>query len=259
MTAQDAKPFADKVAVVTGASSGIGKAAALEFAAAGAAVVVAARRSTLGEDVVAQIRSRGGEAWYVHTDVTRPESVEQLVRSALARYGRLDFAFNNAGIPGQILKPAAEHTEESWHDVIATNLTGVWLCMKHEIPAMLRGGGGVIVNNASDVGLTASDLGIAPYVASKHGVIGLTRSAAIDYARQGVRVNAVCPGMTYSEMLEPALRDPGALDEWVNARVPMARIAEAVEIARAVLWLCSPASSFVTGHALAVDGGGLAM
>jgi NAD(P)-dependent dehydrogenase (short-subunit alcohol dehydrogenase family) len=251
--------FSTRVVIVTGGTSGIGRATAEAFAAAGARVVIGARRVTLGQQLVERIVAAGGEASFVRTDVTVRTEVASLVTHALDRHGRLDYAFNNAGIAGEAFKPTAQQSEASWDAVLSTNLKGVWNCMQYEIPAMLRSGGGAIVNNASDVGLAGSEIGIAPYVASKHGVVGLTRSAAIEYARQGIRVNAVCPGFTHSEMSEPAVRQArDEIHEYIDARVPMGRIADAREVAEAVLWLCSDASSFVTGHALPIEGGVLA-
>jgi NAD(P)-dependent dehydrogenase (short-subunit alcohol dehydrogenase family) len=250
--------FEGKVFIITGGSSGIGRAAAVELAAEGASVVVGARREDMGENVVTKIRAQGGDAIFVRADVTDTASVENLVSCAVARYGRLDGAFNNAGIAGPAFVPTGQSSEAEWDRVMETNLKGVWRCMRYEIPEILKTGGGAIVNNSSDVGLVGSDLAIGAYVASKHGVVGLTRSAAIEYARQGLRVNAVCPALTDSEMLEPALAHPQELEKYVDARIPMGRIADASEIARTVLWLLSSDASFLTGQAIAVDGGALA-
>jgi NAD(P)-dependent dehydrogenase (short-subunit alcohol dehydrogenase family) len=247
--------FEGKTAIVTGSTSGIGRAVALALGREGAQVVVSGRRAEKGEAVVADIRAAGGKAIFVRTDVGSMESVANLVAQTLRAYGELHLAFNNAGIPGDVLTPAAEQSEASWDAVLEINLKGVWRCMKHEIPAMLKVGGGVIVNNSSDAGLAGSDLGISAYVASKHGVVGLTRAAAIEYARKGIRINAVCPGITYSEMIEPGLANRSAFDAYVDSHVPMGRIADAEEIASAVLWLLSGESSFVTGQAVAIDGG----
>jgi NAD(P)-dependent dehydrogenase (short-subunit alcohol dehydrogenase family) len=250
------KRFSGKVALVTGATSGIGRETALQFARAGARVVVCGRREPQGRIVVSEIEASGGEALFVPTDVTDAKSVGRMVEATLARFGRLDCAFNNAGISGDSMKPTAEHSQENWDRVITTNLTGVWLSMKFEIAAMLQGGGGAIVNNSSGYGLVGSGIGHAPYSAAKHGVIGLTKSAAIDYATQGIRVNAVCPGWTHSEMVDPALAAmPDVFAALLKNDVPMQRIAAAAEIARAVLWLCSDEASYVTGHPLVVDGG----
>jgi A-factor type gamma-butyrolactone 1'-reductase (1S-forming) len=251
--------FSGKVALVTGATSGIGRETALQFAREGARVVLSGRRDPQGRDVVSEIEAAGGQALFVRTDVTDAESVRRMVDATVARFGRLDCAFNNAGIGGDTMKPTADHSQENWDNVIATNLTGVWLSMKFEISAMLQYGGGSIVNNSSGYGLVGSGVGHAPYAAAKHGVIGLTRSAAIEYATQGIRVNAVCPGWTHSEMVDPALAAmPEAIAAILKDEVPMQRIAAAAEIARAVLWLCSDEASYVTGHPLVVDGGALA-
>ena len=229
--------FKDAVAVVTGATSGIGKAAAIEWAREGAKVVVAGRRKEKGDAVVSEIRDAGGEAVYIPTDVTNEGSIASLMKQTVDRYGRIDCAFNNAGIPGERMKPAADQTMEGWNAVIATNLTGVWLSMKFEIPEMLKAGKGVIINTASFFGKVGSDFGIAPYVASKHGIIGLTKSAGVEYARQGLETR----------------RDQFMAT--IDQRVPMGRLGEAREIARAVLWLASDDASYMTGQTLSVDGG----
>jgi len=248
--------FRDTVALVTGATSGIGKAAALEWAKEGAKVVVAGRRSDKGEAVAREIREAGGEAIYVAADVTQEKSIAAMVAATVERYGRLDYAFNNAGTPGENFKTVAEQTRASWDAVIATNLTGIWLSMKYQIPEMLKAGRGAIINTASNFALVGSDFGIAPYVASKHGVVGLTRSAGLEYARKGLRINAVCPGFTLTELVEPALehaRDQFMAD--IDRRVPMGRIADAREVAQAVLWLASDDASYMTAQTLSVDGG----
>jgi NAD(P)-dependent dehydrogenase (short-subunit alcohol dehydrogenase family) len=247
--------FDGKVVIVTGATSGIGREAAIRFAREGASVVVAARRQTQGNAVVEEIRKASGEAMFVRTDVSDPASVEAMVAAAVARYGRLDCAFNNAGIAGETTKRTADHSKENWDSVLATNLTGVWLSMKYEIPAMLENGGGAIVNTSSVYGLTRSDIGHVPYAVSKHGVIALTKSAAYEYAKRGLRVNAVCPGWTHSEMVDPGLETNEKFRAFVEGQVPMGRVADASEIADAVLWLCSSEASYVTGHAMSVDGG----
>ncbi len=251
--------FTEKVVIVTGATSGIGEAAALLFAGEGARVIIAARREDKGSALVGRIRAAGGEATFVRTDVRSMDSVANMVRTAIEHYGGIDCAFNNAGVIGRTGSLTPDQPEEEWDAVMDVNLKGIWRCMKHEIPEMLKRGRGAIVNNASDVGLVGSGVGISPYVASKHGVVGLTRSASLEYADKGVRVNAICPGFTRSEMSAPVL----ALDEKTVSRIvkqhtPMGRIASADEIALAALWLCSDEASFVTGAALSIDGGSTA-
>ncbi len=250
--------FKGKVAIVTGATSGIGKATARALAKEGASVVIAGRRDTAGEAVTAELRAQGLQATFVRTDVRETESIARLVEATLHHYGRLDIAVNNAGIGGASL-PIAEYPIETWDEVIAVNLKGVWLCMKYEIPQLLRSGGGTIVNVASDVGLVGAPFGIAPYVASKHGVLGLTRAAALEYATRSIRINAVCPGLTATDMMNYAKENhPTVLAGYIDSHIPMKRAASPEEQASAILWLCSPESSFVTGHALSVDGGILA-
>jgi NAD(P)-dependent dehydrogenase (short-subunit alcohol dehydrogenase family) len=241
-----------KVALVTGGASGIGRATALTFAREGARLVIADMNEEGGQQTVHMITEQGGEAIFVKTDVSKAVEVQALVSQAVATYGRLDCAHNNAGISGGLRARTADYPEERWHQVIAVNLTGVWLCMKYELAQMLHQGGGAIVNTASGAGLVGSR-GMSAYVASKHGVVGLTKTAALEYAQQGIRVNCVCPGMIQTPMTESALRDP-ALQAQIRAR-PMGRVGTPEEIAEAVVWLCSDAASFVTGHAMSVDGG----
>ncbi|GIX49212.1 MAG: short chain dehydrogenase [Candidatus Tectimicrobiota bacterium] len=246
-----------KVALVTGAGSGIGRATALAFAREGARVVVADAEAAAGEATVARIREEGGEAAFVRVDVTRAEQVAAMVAQAVQRYGRLDCAHNNAGILGQPFQPLTDCSEEAWERLMAVNLKGVWLCLKYEIPQMVRQGGGAIVNTASTAGLVGS-AAFPLYAASKHGVIGLTRSAALQFAGAGVRINAVCPGTTRTSMLAQIVQADPRFEAATRARHPLGRLAEPEEVAAAVVWLCSDAASFVTGHALAVDGGLLA-
>lgn len=246
--------FSDKVVLVTGGSSGIGRATALAFAEEGAIVVIGDVEVEGSEETVRQIRGIGGQAMHVRADVSNASDVAGLVDICVETFGRLDIAFNNAGISGTSA-PVAELSEESWNRVISVNLTGVWLCMKYEIAQMLKQGGGVIVNNSSILGVVGF-ASAAAYTAAKHGVIGLTQTAAIDYAERGIRVNAVCPGFIETPMLERAgLTTDPVLHQQIASLHPMNRLGTSREVADAVLWLCSDGSSFVTGHSLLVDGG----
>lgn len=251
------RSFARKVALVTGASSGLGEATALRFARLGAKVVLAARRAGRCEALAHRIREAGGDACHVRADVSRAADVEAMVQATLDRFGRLDCAVNNAGVAGPMRTPLAEVEEAQWDAVMGVNLKGVWLCMKHQIPAMLAGGGGAIVNVASIYGFKPSDVGHSTYAASKHGVVGLTRSAAADYGQQALRVNAVAPGFTRSEMVDP--QRPGAAEHYarmVARHSGMRRLGEAHEAANAIVWLCSDEAGYVNGAVLEVDGGG---
>lgn len=245
--------LAAKVALVTGAASGIGRATALAFADAGARVVVSDVSPQGGEETVALVRRAGGDAVFVRCDVANGADVENVVAATLRAYGRLDCAFNNAGIDGA-QAPVGEYPEEAWNRVLAVNLTGVWQCMRHELRVMADKGG-AIVNNASILGVVGF-ANAGAYVAAKHGVLGLTKTAAIEYATRKVRVNAVCPGFIETPMLAHAglLQDP-ALKKMLTDLHPMKRLGASEEVARAVVWLCSDAASFVTGHPLLVDGG----
>jgi NAD(P)-dependent dehydrogenase (short-subunit alcohol dehydrogenase family) len=249
--------FDGKVALVTGGSSGLGAATALKFAAEGASVLVAARREEKGGEVVRQIVAAGGAAHFVQADVSRAADFERMVACALQTFGRLDCAVNNAGISGPRFTPLAEVTEAQWDEVMGVNLKGVWLCMKHEIAAMLRGGGGAIVNVASIYGLKPADMGHGSYAASKHGVVGLTTSAATDYGQMSLRINAVAPGFTHSEMVD--VQRPGAAENYrklIARHSGMRRLGNAHETASAIAWLCSDGASYVNGAVLTVDGGG---
>jgi NAD(P)-dependent dehydrogenase (short-subunit alcohol dehydrogenase family) len=245
--------FKGKVALVTGASSGIGRASALAFARQGAKVVVVARRVQEGEQTVQMITQNGGEAIFVKADVSKATEVESLIRTIAETYGRLDCALNNAGISGS-LAPAADLSEQEWDSVINTNLKGVWLCLKHEIAYMLKQASGSIVNMSSVLGLGGTSLGASAYVASKHAVIGLTKAAALEYARQGLRINAICPGFVETVLIEVATKNP-EVREQIVALHPIGRLGRPEEVAEAVIWLCSDAASFVTGHSMVVDGG----
>ncbi len=243
----------EKVALVTGGSSGIGRATALVFARKGAKVVVADVLTEGGEGTVSRIRDAGGQAIFVKTDVSKAADVMALVDDAVSTYGRLDCAFNNAGILG-VNAPTADCTEDNWDRVIDINLKGVWLCMKYEIPQMLKQGNGAIVNTASIAGLVGS-LGLPAYCASKGGIIQLTKTAALEYATKGIRINAVCPGVIRTPMVEQATGGKPELEAQFTALEPVRRMGTPEEIAEAVVWLCSDAASFVTGHPMVVDGG----
>jgi NAD(P)-dependent dehydrogenase (short-subunit alcohol dehydrogenase family) len=262
--------FRDRTVLVTGAAGGIGRAVSLAFAREGARLVLCDLSESTGAAAVAAAQDAGGHATFLAADVSQPEQVERVVRQLLDKLGRLDCAVNNAGIPGTRAR-TADRTVEEWSRVLAVNLTGTWLCMKHELPPMLAQGSGAIVNVASVAGL----LGVrrfSAYSASKHGVVGLTKSAALEYGRFGVRVNAVCPGLVDTDLLRHISTDGlaadasfpasvvGSLRHRVAKRVlaakqPSRRLSKPEEIAEAVLWLCSDAASFVNGHALVVDGG----
>jgi NAD(P)-dependent dehydrogenase (short-subunit alcohol dehydrogenase family) len=242
-----------KVAIITGAGRGIGAAASRAFAAEGAAVVLAARSAPAIEQVAAEINAAGGMALAWPTDVTDAASVERLVAHAVSTYGRLDLAFNNAGA-GNLPRPLADISVEEFEAAIRTNLLGVFISMKYEIPAMLAGGGGAIVNMSSTAGLQGAP-GMGPYSAGKHGVIGLTRTAALDYGRQNVRVNAIAPGPITNDRiaaLPPETRDRIAIG------VPMGRLGEPDQVAMTAVWLCSDLASYIHGAVISIDGGRLA-
>ncbi len=245
--------LAGRVAIVTGASAGIGRSTALLLASAGAAVVVADVDGDRGTEVATAIEEDGGRALFVEADVADDGAVAAMVDRAVSELGGLHLAFNNAGIEATAT-PTHEIPAETWQAVLAVNLTGVWSCMRHEIPPMLDAGAGAIVNCASVAGLVGFP-GAGAYVASKHGVVGLSRAAALEYADAGLRVNSICPGVIDTEMVERVVaREPDLADALV-ASEPVGRLGRAEEVAEAVLWLCSDRSSFVTGQALAVDGG----
>ncbi len=245
-----------KVGLVTGGTSGIGRETAVLFAKAGAKVVVAGRRAVEGEETIELIRAAGGDGVFVKTDVSKASEVETLVQKAVEKFGRLDIAFNNAGIEG-VWSPIVRQSEEDWDRTIAINLKGVWLCLKYEIRQMLKqGGGGAIVNMSSITGLVGA-VGVAAYSASKHGVIGLTQTAALENAKTGIRINAVCPGFTETPMSDRVFRAPG-VHKYVLSCHPIGRLGRPTEIAEAVLWMCSDRASFMTGQSLVLDGGFLA-
>lgn len=239
-----------KVALVTGASSGIGRATAIAFARAGAKVVAASRRSIEGEETVRHILEVGGEAIFVSTDISNATEVETLVNKTVDIYGRLDCACNNAGIGG-VSSLITDMSEEDWDCLVNVNLKGTWLCLKYELKAMLKQGCGAIVNVAS-IGGVVGVAGYATYSATKGGVIALTRAAAIEYAKSGIRINVASPGATETDML---VNLPADLLAQLPAAHPIGRIGKPEEVAKAVVWLCSDAASFITGHNMMIDGG----
>ena len=253
MTDKD-KAFTSKVAFVTGGASGIGRAAALAFARGGASVAVADVGEKANQETAELIEREGGRALAVRCDVTRADDVKAALEKTFDRFGRLDFAFNNAGIEPKKPAPVADYDEEEWNRIIDIDLRGVFLCMKHEIPLMLKSGGGAIVNTSSGAGVIGIK-GSPAYTAAKHGVIGLTRAAALDYAAQNIRINAVCPGYIDTPMMGRFTGDTAEGRAQVISEEPIGRMGRPEEIANAVLWLCSDAAGFVVGHPLVVDGG----
>jgi len=252
------KRLENKVALVTGASSGIGRASALTFAREGAKVIVSSRSREGCENTVQMIESAGGEATFVQADLRKPEEVEALIDSVIKIYGKLDCAFNNGGVMGDKGIATTEYPEDLWDLLIDTNLKGTWLCMKYEIPHMLKNNGGSIVNMSSVVGLVGIP-GWAAYVATKHGIVGLTKSVALEYAKANIRVNVVCPGTIRTPMLDRIISgEDHQFEAMVSAAHPMGRIGAPEEVAEAALWLCSDATSFITGHTLVMDGGWVA-
>jgi NAD(P)-dependent dehydrogenase (short-subunit alcohol dehydrogenase family) len=247
--------FQGKVALVTGAASGIGKAAALMFAENGAAVVVSDIHEDQGSKVVKEMESAGGKAFFVRADVSKAEDCEQLVAESLKKYGRLDIACNNAGIGGA-LGSTGDYPVQDWNQVIQTNLSGVFYCMRYQIPAMLKTGGGSITNISSILGQVGF-AGAPAYTAAKHGVVGLTRASACEYATQGIRVNAIGPGFIETPMIAPVVGDPNA-KKGIEGLHAMNRLGKAEEVADLILYLSSNRASFITGNYYAVDGGYLA-
>jgi NAD(P)-dependent dehydrogenase (short-subunit alcohol dehydrogenase family) len=245
----------NKIALITGGGSGLGRATALAFAREGASVVAADLNLAGAEETARLVEETGGSALALKVDVSQAKEVEAMVRRTVEAYGRLDCAFNSAGILGVTGVSAIDYSEEVWDEVLRINLKGIWLSMKYEIPQMLAQGGGAIVNAASVAGLVGSRLTGVAYVASKHGVVGLTRTVALEYAQKGIRINAVCPGWTRTPMTDAVTGGDPEAEQAIAERYPMGRTGVPEDVAEAVLWLCSDAASFTTGHLLTVDGG----
>lgn len=245
-----------KIALITGASSGIGRATAKIFAREGARLVLADVQETSGQETLRMVKDLGAEAVFIKTDVSKSAEVDTMVATAVSTYGRLDCAFNNAGISGRGVL-THEYTEEEWNRVLAVNLTGVWLCMKAEIIQMLKQKSGSIVNTSSIMGLTGA-IRVPAYTAAKHGVAGITKAAALEYARHGIRINAVCPAPIYTPMLTGAFEKRPDMEERYARSEPMKRIGQPEEVGEAVAWLCSDRASYMTGLPMPVDGGYMA-
>lgn len=246
--------FENKVAVVTGGSFGIGQATAIAFAKRGAKVVIADWIEN--QETLKVIKASGGDAKFIKCDVSKSKDVESLLKLTVEAYGRLDFAVNNAGIEG-MTAPTHECSEDNFDKTIGVNLKGVWLCMKNELSVMLKQNKGAIVNIASIAGLVGFP-GLPAYVCSKHAVVGLTKTAALEYAKQGIRINAVCPGVIKTPMIDRTTGNDKTVEKQFEDMEPVGRMGQPEEVAEAILWLCSDSSSFVTGHAMAVDGGWIA-
>lgn len=250
------KIFDGKVAIVTGGSFGIGRAAAVAFAARGANVVIADWLEDKEQNTLKQIKAAGGQGIFLPCDVSKSDQVKAMIDKAVGTFGRLDFAFNNAGIEGDTAN-THECSEENWEKTINVNLKGTWLCMKYEIPYMFQQGKGAIVNCASVAGLIGFT-GLPAYVVSKHGVVGITKTAALEYAKQNIRINAVCPGVIHTDMIDRITGKDKEVEKQFVSMEPVGRMGTPEEVAEAVIWLCSDAASFVTGHSMPVDGGWIA-
>ncbi len=247
------KIFEGKVALITGGSFGIGRATAVAFANRGAKVVIADYIEDKENETMTLIKDTGGEAIFIQCDVSNSSDVKNMIEKTVARFGRLDYAFNNAGIEG-LTATTHECTEDNFDKTIGINLKGIWLCMKNEIPELLKNNKGAIVNCASVAGLVGFP-GLPAYVASKHGVVGLTKTAALEYAEKGIRVNAVCPGVIHTAMIDRLTGKDKEAEKQFTSMEPVGRMGNPEEVAEAVVWLCSDAASFVTGTAIPVDGG----
>jgi NAD(P)-dependent dehydrogenase (short-subunit alcohol dehydrogenase family) len=247
------KSMEGKVALITGSSSGIGRSTALVFAREGAKVVITDINVKAGQETVDMIKRDGGAAIFIQADVSESSQVEKLIIQAVEFFGRLDCACNNAGIPG-LRVPLVEFPEDQWNLVIDTDLKGVWLCMKYEIPQMLKQGKGAIVNISSAAGLKPNK-GSTAYCSAKHGVIGLTKMAALEHAESGIRVNTICPGPIRTPFVEDLIKKHPEREAWYISTTPMKRMGTPEEIGEAVVWLCSDAASYITGITLPVDGG----
>jgi len=247
-------PFKNKIALVTGGTSGIGKATALAFAKKGATVIIVDWIEN--NEILETIKATGGYALFIKCDVSKVAEVKAMLEKVISTFGRLDYAFNNAGIEGTNAT-IQDCSEENWDKTIGINLKGIWACMKFELPEMIKQGKGVIINCSSIAGLVGYP-GLPAYVASKHGVIGLTKNAALECAKLGVRVNAVCPGAIRTPMMNRLTGNKKEVEAQFASSEPIGRLGEPEEIANAVIWLCSDEASFVTGHSMAVDGGWLA-
>ncbi len=243
--------FKNKVALITGGTSGIGKATAMAFAKKGAKVVVVDKKEDT--EALASIKKIADKMLFIQCDVANSTEVKLMIEKTIAEFGRLDYAFNNAGIEGRVAI-TADCSEENWDNTLNTNLKGIWLCMKYEIPTMLKHHKGVIINCASVAGLVGF-YGSPAYVASKHGVIGLTKTAALEYVKEGIRINAVCPGIIDTPMIERVTKKEKEVEKQFVKMEPIGRFGTAEEIANAVIWMCSEDASFITGHPLVVDGG----
>ncbi|MGA3295303.1 MAG: glucose 1-dehydrogenase [Candidatus Acidiferrales bacterium] len=249
--------FTSKVVLVTGGTSGLGRDAALAFAREGAKVVLTGRRVEAGEEAISEIRKEGGEAIFIRADVSQAPDVQASIQACVNTYGGLDCALNNAGIDGTLMVPMADYKKEVWDQVVTTNLTGTFLSMKYEIPEMLKCGGGSIVNMSAMAGLRSGRRTGAAYNATKHGIIGLTTTGAVEYAARGIRVNAVCPALIQTPMSEATFLKDEAMVQKAIQMYPLGRIGRLEEVTSLVLWLCSSEAAFITGTAIPVDGGAL--